>query len=254
MDLLNYFDPSDLFELAKSQKDLFLKTELKKMRATEEKDLEGLYGKLLELHNDTNQTMNSDGFTIEQALKENAFVLFSLNSLQYQTLSGGLGKFIVQDIKQSSAINKKLDKQTLLVLDEFNVFADDNVIDVLNKTRSFGYRVMLLFQSLADLSKISEDFQEQVLGNTNTKILMKVIDNKTKDYFIKAFGEDISYKQSFSDGETGTKYSEQKESIITMEQLNSFAIGECVISTHINNKPLYYNKTSQLGLIDLKKG
>ena len=252
IELLNLFDPTDLFELAKSQKDLFLKTELKKMRATEEKDLEGLYGKLLELYNDTKDTMNGDGFTIEQALKENAFVLFSLNSLQYQSLAGGLGKFIVQDIKQSSKVNGKLNKKTLLVLDEFNVFADDNVIDVLNKTRSFGYRVMLLFQSLADLSKVSIDFQEQVLGNTNTKILMKVIDNKTKEYFIKAFGEGLHYKESFDAEGGGVKYTEAKEEIITMEQLNSFAIGECVVSTIIKNKPVYYNKTTQVGLVDLK--
>ena len=251
IDLLNSFDPNDLFELAKSQEGHFLTTELKKMRGTDEKDLEGLYGKLLELYNDTKETMNGDGFTIEQALKENAFVLFSLNSLQFQSLAGALGKFIIQDIKQSATTNGELGKETLLVLDEFNVFADDNVIDVLNKTRSFGYRVMLLFQSLADLSKISIDFQEQILGNTNTKIIMKISDNKTKEYFVKAFGENIHYSQSFDGEGLGMKYTEKQESTISMEQLNGFAIGECIISTIINNSPIYYNKTTQLGLIKL---
>ena len=251
IDLLNSFDPSDLFELAKTQEGQFLTTELKKMRGTDDKDLEGLYGKLLELYNNTKETMTGDGFTVEQALKENAFVLFSLNSLDYETLAGSLGKFIVSDLKQSATINGELGKETLLVLDEFNVFANDNVIDLLNKTRSFGYRVMLLFQSLADLSKVSEHFQEQVLGNTNTKIVMKITDNKTKKYFVDGSGASIEISKSYDGAGEHTKYMEQQKNTISMEQLNSFAIGDCIISTIVSNSPLYYNKTTKLGLVKL---
>ena len=250
--LINNFDPSELFELAKSQKGLFLDTELKKMRAMEEKDLEGLYGKILELYNNTKDTMNSDGITIEQAISENAFLLFSLDSLTYQTLSKSIGRFIIQDIRQNAKTNKDLNKKTLIVMDEFNVFADNNVVDILNKGRSYQYMVILLFQSLADLSKVSMDFQEQVLANTITKIVMKIEDNKTKDYIIKMFGRQLVFKESFNDIGTELKYNEAQEEIISMETLNSFSLGQAICKTSIQNKPIWYTKKTQLGLINLK--
>ncbi|WP_400254439.1 hypothetical protein [Spiroplasma endosymbiont of Cleonymus obscurus] len=58
---------------------------------------------------------------------------------------------LIQDLKEFASIKPK-NQQINIILDEFNVFASNNIINLINKTRSFNYQCFLCFQVTDDLS------------------------------------------------------------------------------------------------------
>ena len=171
--------------------------DIQQLNNIDPKAIGGFSSRIGMFYNTTRETITADGFTLEDTFKTNGVVIFSLNSLDYQEQATAIGKLIVNNIKANAEINAKLKKQTTIALDEFNVFANENIIDILNKTRSKGYEVILSFQSLDDLTKISESFKNQVIENTNSKIIHRTNDPDGADYLASVLGTKKKHKKTY---------------------------------------------------------
>lgn len=108
-----------------------------------------------------------------EAIKDKRVVHMSLSGLSYSSFTPALGAMIVEDLKSTaSAIAQHgwID-HVYVILDEFNLFAGDQVVNMINKSRSAGFCCLVATQELADLSAAGGDeLIGQIIGNTNVKI------------------------------------------------------------------------------------
>jgi type IV secretory pathway TraG/TraD family ATPase VirD4 len=125
--------------------------------------------------------------------EEEKIVYFSLNTQGYEETAKRFGRLILQDIKTvSNEIQTQKDQSERhffpVFVDEFSSFTYENFIEFLNKGRGAGFAITLLHQSLADLATRRTTFQQQVLENTNVKIIMRQDDPFSVDKFAKIGG------------------------------------------------------------------
>jgi type IV secretory pathway TraG/TraD family ATPase VirD4 len=124
---------------------------------------------------------------------QNKIVYFSLNTQGYEETAKRFGRLILQDIKTvSNEIQTQKDASERhffpVYVDEFSSFTYENFIEFLNKGRGAGFAITLLHQSLADLATRRTTFQQQILENTNIKIIMRQDDPFSIDKFSKIGG------------------------------------------------------------------
>jgi type IV secretory pathway TraG/TraD family ATPase VirD4 len=81
-------------------------------------------------------------------------------------------------------------------LDDFQDYIYRGFGSLLNKSRSANVGIVFSHQALGDLDKVSEDFRNVVLTNTNIKIVMRNNDPETCEYFAKSFGTERSEKKT----------------------------------------------------------
>lgn len=126
--------------------------------------------------------------------ENNQICYFTLDLQKYADTSRRLGRMIIQDIRTvSSHIQAHV---TALHRHFFPVFIDDassflelNFIDFLNKSRASGFAVTILHQSLGDLVfRGAPNFQQQLLENTNVKIVLRQDDPYAVEKFAKIAG------------------------------------------------------------------
>ena len=207
--------------------------DVQQLNSIDDKAISGFSSRVGMFYNSTKETIKGEGFELEKVISDDAVVIFSLNSLDYQEQATAIGKLIVNNIKASAEANSTMNKQTLIALDEFNVFADENIIDILNKTRSKGMEVILAFQSISDLSKVSDDFLKQVIENTNNKIVHATNDPDGAEYLAKVLGTKKKVKKTYaeeSDGLSGGASTRVVDEFVAHpNELKSLKQGECFV-------------------------
>lgn len=117
------------------------------------------------------QTIN-----IEKILKEENIVLFSLDSNNYNSFIGTIGRFIISDcayITTQLYGNTDNFNGVLGLFDEFGSYGNDNILDILSKARSAKFGAVLGIQSISDLAnkRRNIDIMEQTIDNCNIFIL-----------------------------------------------------------------------------------
>ncbi len=111
---------------------------------------------------------------LREAVQKKQVVMLSLSGLSYSSFTPALGAMIVEDLKSvASDIGERgRDDYIYVVLDEFNLFAGEQVVNMINKSRSAGFCCFIATQELADLSAAGgEELIGQIIGNTNVKII-----------------------------------------------------------------------------------
>jgi len=126
--------------------------------------------------------------------EKNQIVYFQLNLQGYGDTAKRMGRIILQDIRAvSSHIQANIadGKRHFfpVFVDDASSFLDLNFIDFLNKARAAGFAITLLHQSLGDLV-IRRDFsfQQQVIENTNIKIILRQDDPQSVEKLSKIGG------------------------------------------------------------------
>jgi len=126
--------------------------------------------------------------------EENKICYFALDLQKYADTSRRLGRMIIQDIRAvSSHIQTNV---TAFNRHFFPVFIDDassflelNFLDLLNKCRASGFAITILHQSPGDLVfRGAPTFAQQVIENTNIKIVLRQDDPYSVDKFTKIAG------------------------------------------------------------------
>ena len=129
----------------------------------------------------------------EDALLKNQIIYFQLPTLGYPTLASNIGRLAIQSIAQaagelqSKCVNEP-EQLFSLYLDDFNDYMYEGFGSVVNKVRSAGVGIVFAHQSLGDLSKVSPEFESVIIENTNNKILLKINDPESADFFSMYIG------------------------------------------------------------------
>ncbi|MEW6772036.1 MAG: TraM recognition domain-containing protein [Bacillota bacterium] len=111
-----------------------------------------------------------DVIDLTQAILNREVVVFSLDSLRFPDFARLLGKLVVVDLKGALARAWRIRQQPVYaVLDEFNVFASDKIVDAVGKGRGFGLRAIIATQSLSDI--------EAALGEAGKAVVNQILDN-----------------------------------------------------------------------------
>ena len=103
-----------------------------------------------------------------RALRQGACVVFSLNSSRYGATAKLIGNMAVQDLKTVCGLREErpeLARPALVAVDEFSGLAGDQIAGLFQRARSAALSLLLATQELADLRRVDEGFDEQIVGN-----------------------------------------------------------------------------------------
>lgn len=117
---------------------------------------------------------SKNSIDIPSALNKNAIILFILNPLIYPETSPLFGRLITIDAKQgvSSLFHKKFER-IFYIFDEISIYASNELLLLVNLSRSANITSILATQSLSDLENVSESFRKQVIESCNNYIVMR---------------------------------------------------------------------------------
>jgi hypothetical protein len=114
-------------------------------------------------------------------LEKNLLVYVQLPSNLYKLQAPALGKVMLMDVQQEASLRQVYRRERnqtpfSVNIDEFETFADQTVIDSLNKLRDANMQFTLSHQSLAGLEMKSKELAQAVLDNTRTRDVL-ALDN-----------------------------------------------------------------------------
>jgi len=128
------------------------------------------------------------GIDITTAIKENAIMLFVLNPLKYPELSPLIGKLVITDCKKAISNNFGDTNRKLFIFDEISSYANNGLLDLVNKSRSASCTCILATQSVMDLTVVSEHYHEQIIENCNNYIILRQNSAKGSEYWADTLG------------------------------------------------------------------
>jgi type IV secretory pathway TraG/TraD family ATPase VirD4 len=120
---------------------------------------------------------SADSIDLQRTLAEGRVSVFSLDAQKYGETAAHVAALVAQDLKTVASTRLaqrgrgQLPRAGYVALDEFSAMRSDQVLGLLARGRSAGLSVVLSTQELADLSRVDPAFAEQVLGNTNLKLI-----------------------------------------------------------------------------------
>ncbi len=124
---------------------------------------------------DGEKLFSSTGIDILEAIKQDKAIIINLNPNNYAETSKVLFRLITLDIRKSFDY---LDGNTNLITatsDEFGTYVNDEFINVLNQSRSGGYKIYPTAQSPADIKyTLGDDFLDRVIDNCNSFLFGRV--------------------------------------------------------------------------------
>lgn len=115
----------------------------------------------------------SEGINLFEAYTGSKIIFLFLDSRRYGETAKAIGKFILQDLKSTSArVDSELSKERRrpfsIIVDEFADLATEDFIGFLDRARSSKMSVVVAHQEICDLQRISPEFAGRLMGNTST--------------------------------------------------------------------------------------
>lgn len=129
-------------------------------------------------------------------------IYFRLQSLLSPQLVGTLGRLLINHLNFLAGTahreepNAKGAKLIPTYLDEFASFACPEFADLISKARSAGFALHFSHQSIGDLVEVSKGFLNRITDNSATKIVMRINDPDSAEFFARSFGTKIYQKMT----------------------------------------------------------
>ncbi|RUO86537.1 type IV secretion system DNA-binding domain-containing protein [Spiroplasma endosymbiont of Megaselia nigra] len=211
----------------------------------DEKDINGLFNQL-NVYNTQLNTSFGNKNTLLELITNHKTILFSINSLMYPKLAGSVGKIIIQDLKELTTL-KPVNQKINIVLDEFNVFASETIVNLINKSRSFNYQCFFSFQTINDLKTNNMNLTDTIFGNVSTIVCHNIKDPNTAEYVASVFGtqetEKLTRQLDFKNNNTDMgSVRTVDEFIVHPNDLKNLKIGECYLKTTLLSGDLFIQK------------
>ena len=144
------------------------------------------------------QIFDENGIDIYTALEQNAIIIFILNPLLYPETSPLFGNLAIIDSKKAtSEFFRKKKKRIFYILDEINSYANDSLLDLVNKSRSANITCILATQSLSDLEKVSAQFKDQIIENCNNYIVLRQNSPVNAEHWSEVIGTQPSFQPTY---------------------------------------------------------
>jgi hypothetical protein len=131
---------------------------------------------------------------------EGSVLYFRLQSLMSPQLVSTVGRLVINHLNYLAGTAHRGDEQANKAkliptyLDEFATFACPEFADLISKARSAGLALHFAHQSIGDLMEVSPGFLSRITDNSATKIVMRINDPDTAEYFSRSFGTHIYQK------------------------------------------------------------
>lgn len=123
---------------------------------------------------------------------------FRLQSLMSPQLVGVVGKLVMNHLSYIAGFahrdGEKSDKLIPVYLDEFASFACPEFADLISKARSAGFALHFSHQSIGDLAEVAEGFINRITDNAGTKIVLRINDPESAEFFARSFGTRLYQK------------------------------------------------------------
>ncbi|RYZ77890.1 MAG: DUF87 domain-containing protein [Proteobacteria bacterium] len=134
-----------------------------------------------------------------EAASSGAVIYFRLQSLISPQIVSILGKLIINNLSYLAGVSHRdpsgVKKAMIPVyLDEFASFACEEFADLISKARSAGFALHFAHQSIGDVLEVSPGFLNRITDNAATKIVMRINDPDSAEFFAKAFGTRLYQK------------------------------------------------------------
>ena len=188
-------DFDNLALLVKKSKNQYLMDKIKSLQKYDRQALTGLQAHLnLLINSELGEYLlyHPEAFTLKQVIEQKGVAYFALPALKFPSFAKVLGKLIINDIK--SAIEPLENNQPIFIIfDEFSVFAGEQVLNLVNMGRSKGVHAIFGTQGLADLKKVDDNFESQLLNCVNTVICHRLNHQESAESVSKWIGTHDSY-------------------------------------------------------------
>lgn len=157
-------------------------------------------------------------YDMRKIIDEKAVLYVGLDSLSNKTIAQAIGSILLADIASTlgSIYNFSSNPaDCYLFVDETAEVANEQLTQILNKGGGAGMKVFLAMQSIADLSvcfQSKKDKAEQMLGNLNNLISLRVQSIETAQYVSDKFAEvatrslDIGFSSGSGSSESFTEF------------------------------------------------
>jgi cell fate (sporulation/competence/biofilm development) regulator YlbF (YheA/YmcA/DUF963 family) len=126
--------------------------------------------------------IDCSGTSLEEFIRspKPTILLFSLDTKSLKVQSAEIARMFITDLKQNDYVirEKNSEANLMTILDEFGAFATDDIAELQEQGRSFGFQLVYSIQTLSNLTKVGEDFATRVVGNCSTYITHRTRDNK----------------------------------------------------------------------------
>jgi type IV secretory pathway TraG/TraD family ATPase VirD4 len=136
---------------------------------------------------------SSDGINLIEA-SSGAVIYFRLQSLMSPQIVAIVGRLIINNLNYMAGVaHRKRGPVTKnnfvpVYLDEFASFACPEFADLISKARSAGFALHFSHQSVGDLTEVSPAFINRITDNAATKIVMRINDPDSAEFFARCFG------------------------------------------------------------------
>jgi hypothetical protein len=129
---------------------------------------------------------------IGKIVSEGKILLFQANSgvyqQEYKAISILLMMHVQSEIARRYSIPKDQLKPFFIYLDEFDKIVYPGFAELINKAREAKVGLIFGHQSIGDLKQYGEALQNQILTNARNKVVLKLKEPASAEYFSKAFG------------------------------------------------------------------
>lgn len=181
------------------------------------------------------------GINLFETVKQGKIIFLFLDSRRYGETAKSVGRFILQDLKATSAkvdaeIPKMDRKPFTVVIDEFADLASEDFIGFLDRARSSKMSIVVAHQEICDLQRISPEFAGRLMGNTSTLYAFLQKRPESAEMISAMAGTRKSWKETIQserffgvDLPTGGKsLREVEEFNIHPNLIKSLRVGKCV--------------------------
>jgi type IV secretory pathway TraG/TraD family ATPase VirD4 len=179
-------------------------------------------------------TLNPD-IKMRDVVEKGQIFLFGTSSLVNQEDSKPV--IISALIDLAGVIGRRLiekpDKPFFVFLDEFYTAAYPGLNDLISLGREANVCFFLAHHSLGQLGAVSQEFKDDILTNTNHKIVLNITEKETVDFFAGIFGTKVTKKDVYSydtriSQPRGRTEKQDEEFIIHPNYLRGMKRGEAV--------------------------
>lgn len=125
---------------------------------------------------------------------EDKVIYFRLQSLMSPQIVGIVGKLLINHLNFLAGTahrergQAKPRKLVPVYLDEFATFACPEFADLISKARSAKFALHFSHQSIGDVMEVSQGFLNRITDNAATKIVLRINDPDSAEFFSRCFG------------------------------------------------------------------
>lgn len=131
---------------------------------------------------------------------EGFVIYFRLQSLMSPQIVSILGRLVINHlnflagtahrVRVGEQVEEKAKQRKLVPVyfDEFASFACSEFADLISKARSAGFALHFSHQSIGDVMEVSPGFLSRITDNAATKIVLRINDPDSAEFFSRAFG------------------------------------------------------------------